>query len=228
MSAAEALQLPLDLGHRPAFDRADFLVAPSNETAVAMIDSWPDWQSHALILHGPAASGKSHLGAVWQARSRAVRLTPDALESADSFTSDSTDILLEGGDFAIGTRDGEAGLLHIYNMIRETGGSLLMTMRARPQALEFALPDLASRLRAVPAVAIEQPDEQLLAAIIVKMFHDRQLHIAAEVLNYILPRMERSFAAAHNLVEAVDKRALAEKRAITIPLVRQIMMEREP
>ena len=225
MSEAGAVQLPLDLNHRPAFDRADFLVAPSNETAVAMIDRWPDWQGNTLILHGPAASGKSHLGAVWQARSHAARLSTDELDSADTVIAGAGHILLESGDFAIGTRDGEAGLLHIYNMIRETGGSLLITMRARPQALGFALPDLASRLRAQPCVAIDQPDEQLLGAVIIKMFHDRQLQIGADVLNYILPRMERSFAAAHALVEAVDKRALAEKRAITIPLVRQIMME---
>ena len=225
MNAAEAIQLPLDLSHRPAFDRADFLVAPSNEAAVTMIDSWPDWHMHALILHGPAASGKSHLGAVWQARSRANRITPDTLENVDSAIAESGHILFESGDFAIGTREGEADLLHIYNMIREMGGSLVMTMRARPHGLDFALPDLASRLRAVSTVAIQQPDEHLLAAIIVKMFNDRQLHISTEVLNYILPRMERSFAAAHNLVDAADKRALAEKRAITVPLVRQIMME---
>ena len=225
MSAAEAMQLPLDLGHRPAFDRADFLVAPSNETAVAMIDNWPDWPMHTLILYGPAASGKSHLGAVWQKRSRAFRLTPDTLDKCDSVIAECGHILLESGDFAIGTQAGEAALLHIYNMIREAGGTLLITMRSAPQALDFALPDLASRLRAAPCAAIQQPDEHLLAAIIVKMFNDRQLHINAEVLNYILPRMERSFAAAHNLVEAVDKRALAEKRAITIPLIRQIMLE---
>lgn len=216
--------MPLDLNHRPAFDRADFLVAPSNAEAVAMIDSWPDWQGHALILHGPAASGKSHLGAVWQARSSAARLTPDELETADAIIASSRHILLESGDFAIGSNEDEANLLHIYNMVRESGGSLLVTMRSAPQMLEFALPDLASRLRAVPCAAIQQPDEQLLAAIIVKMFNDRQLQVGTDVLQYILPRMERSFAAAHNLVEAADKRALAEKRAVTIPLVRQIMM----
>src|SRR5258706_12553135 len=69
-------QLPLELGHRASFSGEDFLVAPSNQAAVAWLDRWPDWPSPGLALHGPAGSGKTHLAHVFQARASARMLAP--------------------------------------------------------------------------------------------------------------------------------------------------------
>ncbi len=98
-----------------------------------------------------------------------------------------------------------------------------MTMRMAPGAVDFAIADLASRFRAAPVVTISPPDEILLSAVLVKQFSDRQLRVGQDVISYILPRMERSFAAAREIVSLADRIALAGKRKITIPLMREVL-----
>ena len=125
-----------------------------------------------------------------------------------------------------GDRDGETTLFHLYNIMKEENRTMLLTMRMAPTHAAFCIPDLASRLRAAPATAIQTPDDTLLAAILVKLFADRQLQISHDVIMYLLPRMERSFSAAHELVDIADKLALSERRAISVPLMRRVLLER--
>ncbi len=223
--SAGLYQLPLDLGHRTALGRDDFLIAPNNQDAVAWIDHWPEWPAPVLILYGPPASGKSHLAAVWQDRSAAALITPSELDdtSIRPIAARASHLLLEDGDTLIGRVEGEKGLFHLYNLLKEEKRTLLITLTEAPIRRAFALPDLASRLRAAPAVAIREPDETLLAAILVKLFNDRQLRVSEDVISYILPRLERSFEAVRTLVETADKKALSEKRPVSIPLIREIM-----
>ncbi len=225
-AAARPQQLPLALPHRPAHGRHDFLIAPSNEDAVGWIDRWPAWPAPALVLHGPAACGKTHLGAVWRERTQARTVSSARLgaESAADIFSDGAPLFIDALDPAIGDRAAETALFHLYNLAREHQSTLLLALRNPPGRLNFALPDLASRLRAAPAVGIDAPDETLLGAVLVKMFADRQINITDDILAYVLQRMERSFAAASDLVEKTDRLALAEKRAVTLPLVRQILI----
>ncbi len=222
---APARQLAFDLGHRPALGREDFLIAPCNRDAVAWIDLWPDWPAPALIIHGPAASGKSHLAAVWAARSGAVRVPCERLAAGDPrvLFDLGPHLVFDSIDPWIGDRAAETALFHLYNMAREHGHSLLLTMRSAPARHGFALADLASRLRAAPAAVIQAPDDTLLASLLVKLFGDRQLQPGEDVIHYILPRMERSFAAAHDIVARADRAALSEKRNISIPLVRDVL-----
>ena len=226
MITARHEQLTFDLGHRLAQGRDDFLVAASNQDAVSWIDLWPEWPAPALILYGPAACGKTHLAAVWRAQSQAVLIDPQTLstQSADTIFAQGEHFMIDPVDPWIGDRAAETTLFHLYNLAKENNRTLLMTMRVPPVRLGFAIPDLASRLRAAPGVAIQAPDETLLGAVLVKMFADRQLNIGEDVLNYILPRMERSFAAARDLVEKADQVALAEKRPVSVPLIRHVLM----
>lgn len=218
-------QIPLDLGHRTALGRNDFLVAPNNLDAVAWIDLWPEWPAPCLVLYGPVASGKTHLGAVWAEQSSAVCVK--ASDINEDVIRDMADmnhhIIIEDGDNLIGNLKGEKGLFHLYNIFKEEQRSFLLTLKEPPVRRTFALPDLASRLRAAPSVAIREPDEQLLGALLVKLFSDRQIRIGADVLNYILPRIERSFEAVRDLVERVDQRSMVEKRNVSIPFVRDIL-----
>lgn len=222
-----AQQLTFDLGHRAAQGRDDFLIAPSNQDAVAWIDRWPDWPAPALVLHGPAACGKSHLAAVWAEQSGAVFVAPSDLAAcpADEVFARGPHLAVDGVDSWIGDRASETTLFHLYNMAREQGRTMLLTLRTAPVRLDFAIPDLASRLRAAPAVAIHAPDETLLGAVLVKMFSDRQVQVGHDVLAYILPRMERSFVAARDFVDRIDAQALAQKRAISVPLARDVLTQ---
>lgn len=219
-------QLPLNLGFRPALGRADFLIAPCNAAAIAWIDRWPEWPAPAFALWGPAASGKTHLLEVWRARSHAVAIAPQALSST-------TLPQLLGAARAAAIDDAqsadEEALLHLYNVLAERQGHLLLAAREPPARWTIRLADLRSRLLAAPAVAVEAPDDALLGAVLVKLFADRQLRISEDLIAYLLPRIERSFAAAQAIVAALDAAALAGQRAITVRLARDILnRDRDP
>jgi chromosomal replication initiation ATPase DnaA len=217
------VQLPLDLGHRASFSGEDFLVAPCNQAAVAWLDRWPDWPAPGLAVHGPAGCGKTHLAHVFQARAGARLLTPEDLPRA------AAPLLLAGARAAI--LDGsppldEPALLHLYNHLAEAGGHLLIVAREAPARWQLSLRDLASRLSALPAVGIDPPDDRLMEALLIKLFADRQLAVAPEVVTYLTARVERSFETLRRLVGEIDRESLARRRAVTLPLAREIV-ERE-
>ncbi len=219
-------QLTLDLGQRPALDREDFLVAPSNQTAVAWIDRWPDWPGAALALYGPPGCGKTHLAQVWRAASGARAIDPAALAltAPPELLGPSGAVLLDGLDAVLdGDQDRERTVLHLYNIVVERGGHLLLAGRAAPARWPIGLADLRSRLSAVQAVELGAPDDALVEAVLVKLFADRQLRVRAEVVRFLLARMERSFAAARALVDAIDRAALESRREITVPLAREVL-----
>lgn len=218
-------QLPLDLGQRNALGRSDFLVTDSNRDAVAWIDLWPEWPAPCLVLYGPVASGKTHLGAVWAEKSSAVCVKSSDLrfDTVRDVADMADNIIIEDADSLIGDRANETGLFHLYNIFKEEKKSFLLTLLEPPVRKEFEVKDLASRLRAAPSVAIREPSDDLLMAIMVKSFNDRQIIISEDVLHYIMPRIERSFEAVRSLADQIDKQAMMEKRNITVPFIRDIL-----
>ena len=223
--SAPPVQLPLDLGHRQALGREDFLVAECNRDATAWIDRWPDWQT--LVVHGGPGCGKSHLAAVWQSRAQARVLSPDLLAASrpEDIAGPGGRVLDDGIWGLSSTVPGfdQAALLHWYNLQVEGGGSLLITAPTPPAKWTTPLADLRSRLRAIPVVEIGPPDDALLAAVMVKHFADRQLDVGADVIGFLAARLERSFEACRRAVEALDAEAMAQGRAITVPLARQVL-----
>ncbi len=222
-------QMILDLGHRPALGREDFLVAPSNQVAVDWIDRWPDWPQPGLALHGEPGAGKSHLTRVWQAASGARLLDPEdfraldppeLLGEAQTCVLDEAERLFEAESDRAET---ERKLLHVYNMMVQRQGHVLFAGRAAPARWPVALPDLASRLAALPAVALGRPDEALIEAVLVKLFADRQLAVDATVVRYLVRRMERSFASTREIAAAIDRESLRGGRPITVPFAREVL-----
>ena len=212
-------QFILEFAHRPAFGADDFLIAPSNEAAIALLDRWPDWSASAVLLHGPPGCGKTHLAHVWEARSGALLCPADALTvEAVPALVESSAIVVEGAE-----RAAERPLLHLLNLAADQRGHVLLTAPLPPSRWPTALPDLRSRLLAMPSVEVRAPDDALIGALLLKLFADRQLIVGEEVIIYLLHHMERSFAAASRVVAALDAAALAAQRRITVPLVRQVL-----
>ena len=214
-------QLVLDLAHRQALGAEDFLVSSSNAAAVEMIDRWPDWPHPASIVGGPQGAGKSHLANVWRLRSRAGLVAAAALEDARvAALEPGSALVVEDVDRGIAD---EQALFHLLNRARESKLAILLTSRTAPGELEFRIPDLRSRLRALPHVEVQPPDEALLKAVLVKLFSDRQLNVEPAVIDYLALRMERSMAAASRIVAAIDRLALAMHRKVTRPLAAEAL-----
>lgn len=214
-----AEQLVFELPVRRAMGQADFLVSPTNEVAVKLVDAWPHWPSHAVAVVGPPGAGKTHLAAVWREKARAVELSPLEPGMDLSHTQTAPMVLIEDADRGMD----ETELFHCFNLVREFGGSLLLTGRTPPNRWRVALPDLRSRLATVHVAALGAPDDLLLKAVLAKHFKDRQLIVTPPVLSYLLVHMERSFDFAARLAAQLDHEALKEGRGITRPLARRVL-----
>jgi chromosomal replication initiation ATPase DnaA len=215
-------QLPLDLPTAPRFGREEFLPAASNRAALDMIERWPDWPDRVLMLIGPKGAGKSHLCAIWAARACARAISPDALPTLGELAVDAPRaIVIDDVDRA----SDETALFHLLNFVSETGAFLLMSAARAPRAEDVRLPDLLSRLRRAPAVEIGAPDEQLVRAVLVKLFADRQLIVEPPALAFAALRLERSLDAARAFVAALDREALAQGRPVTRALAAKVMDE---
>jgi len=216
-------QLPLELPALPALRREDFLAAPGNAAALALVDAFPDWPARVVCLVGPEGAGKSHLAAIFAEHAGAPVLP------ARSLTREGVPAALACGALALedleaGTFD-EAALFHLLNLAREQQAYLLLTARTPPAGFVLATADLASRLRAIPVFEIAPADDALLAAVLVKLFADRQLSVDEATVQYLLLRMQRTVAGAKKVVEALDAAALAAHRPVTRNLAVQVLRE---
>lgn len=219
-----ARQLGFDLPGVTHLGREDFLVTPSNAMALAMIEGWQGWTAHKLILTGPIGSGKSHLTHIWADSAGATILLSSGLSRADiPALAAGRAVAVEDIEGIAGDTAAETALFHLHNLLLADGGYLLMTGCGATRSWPFALADLKSRIEGTPSVALEPPDDALLAAVLAKLFADRQLKLRADVIPYLVARMDRTFASARALVDQLDSASLAEKRPITRQLARTVL-----
>ncbi|SFE91018.1 hypothetical protein SAMN04488523_11212 [Sulfitobacter brevis] len=216
-------QLGLDLPSHTALERDAFFIAPSNAVAVAMIDSWQAWAGGKLVLTGPHGSGKTHLVHVWAKMSGARIIAAQDLDLAAVPALATGPVAVEDVPQIAGDDAAETALFHLHNLVLAEGHALLVTGTAPVPHWGLTLPDLTSRLRGTTAAALEPPDDTLLSALLVKLLADRQLTPKPDLVPYLLGRMDRSFAAAIDIVERLDAASLALKRPVTRALASQVL-----
>ena len=211
-------QLRLHLKRAPSYARKEFIASASNASAVAALDAWPAWHGGRLALVGPEGSGKTHLAEEWAARVGAVSLGPGDF---DVSSLRGRAVLVEDVD----RRAADEALFHLINLA-DAGASLLLTARTPPRSWPTDLPDLRSRFNALLVARIEAPDDVVLEGVLRKLFRERNIRPADDVLAYLIHRIERSIPTAKDVVSRIDELADAEKRDITRALARRIL-ERE-
>ena len=211
-------QLPLDLPVRAALGRDDFFVAPSNVGALAMIDTPALWPQAKLLLVGPEGAGKSHLAEVFAHDRQAMIVEGGSLFDLHI---PPTALVIDDADQVAGRH--EELLFHLHNRMAESGGLLLLTARRPPSLWGLRLPDLLSRMQATAVAPLAAADDTLLAAVLVKLFGDRQLVVPPTLIAYLVSHIDRSFAAAHALVVALDSHALAKGRPISRALAAEVL-----
>ena len=206
-------QLAFDLGQRDGFAREDFFPSASNRAALAMVDGWADWPQGRMLLIGPQGAGKTHLAHIWAGMSGAEVIAAESLPAADlPALASAGAVVVEDAHALPGT--GEAALFHLHNLL-SNAGHLMITARTPPRDWGLALPDLLSRMQALPRAELSAPDESLIAAVLVKRFSDRQITVPPNLITYLAPRIDRSIGAARDIVARLDASALALGRPIT-------------
>lgn len=210
-----AKQLTFDLPAHSARGLDDFLVTPSNATAMATIEAWQDWPNQKLVLVGAEGTGKTHLAHVWADMATARIIAATDLTDTDIKALAGRSVAVEDADRIAGDTTAETALFHLHNLILAEGGALLVTGNAAPSRWGIGLPDLKSRLQGATLATLEPPDDMLLSAVLVKLFDDRQIAVPANLIDYLLPRMDRSLSAAARLVAQLDQAALSEGRPLT-------------
>ncbi len=213
-------QLAFDLPLRVALGRDDFFVSDANAQAYAMVMAWQGWPQGKLALIGPGGSGKSHLARVWQSLTGAQVLQAAALVPGP-MPAPGAHLVVE--DMATLPVTAEEQLFHLHNHLAQTGGRLLLTDAQPPSRWPVALPDLASRMQAAAVIRLQDPDDALLAALLLKLFADRQLAPLPDVITYLAARIERSHAAAARVVALLDAAGLAQGRSLTRAFVRSVL-----
>jgi chromosomal replication initiation ATPase DnaA len=215
--------LAFSLPHAESLSRDNFLEGPANAAGLALIDSWPEWPNRIMWLAGPEGSGKSHLAAIWAEEAGARSISASVLTASAVPGALATGALVVE-DLRPKELD-ERALFHLMNLAREDGAYILFTGREPPAALDIELRDLRSRLRAVPAVLLLSPDDQLFRALIVKFCADRQLTVDESVVSYLATRLERSSAAARAAIERLDSEALRLGRPVTRALAAELLRD---
>jgi len=213
-------QLALALPHAENFSHEDFLAGTSNEAALGLVERWPDWPDRALAIVGREGAGKSHLAAIWADIAGARRVSARALGETNLPAALATGALVI--EDAVGPFD-ERALFHVLNLMRQQDAFVLMTALRPPAAWRVELADLASRLRVIPTVELSPPDDALLRAVMIKLFADRQLAVDEALIAYLVTRIERSFGAARDAVENLDREALRQKRPVTRALAAELL-----
>ena len=245
----KAEQNIFDFSLKPYMGSDNFVVSNCNEAAFKAVENWPNWLYFALCLYGPKGCGKSHLATLFAHKVMMLASKPFAVKVIKSERIKHKKIKINQGknemkllllnnpwgrniyNEGIGPYclenlnenvDNEA-LFHLYNYYRDNGGNILFLTERAPSHIRFKLPDLASRMRAVPAVAINAPDDEMLRVLLFKLFDDRQVKVAPEVLEYALNNMTRSFEYAQKLVTEADRISLIKKTPVNIAVIREAM-----
>jgi hypothetical protein len=192
------IALPLDWSAGGAND-GPLIVGTSNADAVRYLRHVSTWPVRTAVLTGPGGSGRSLMGRLF-ARETGGRV----IDGHDSVS--------------------EEEVFHAWNAAQTSRKPLLIIANAPPADWHVALPDLASRLRAVPVLTIGDPDDCLARDLIDALFAQRGVALAPGVASYIVPRMERSYAMIHRIVAALDAASLEKGGGISIRLTRETLL----
>ena len=222
------LQLAFDLPARALLGRENYCVSDANALALAAMDRWRDWPEGRMLLIGPPGAGKTHLAHVWTAATGARLISAPSVARADIASLAQTPVTVEDADKLAGDARGETAMFHLHNQMAARKLPLLVTARGPVRDWGVALADLSSRMQAMAVTRLGPPDDALLSAVLTKLFADRQIPVPPNLIPYLLPRMDRSFAAARDLVAALDARSLAQRRPVNRSLAASLLDSIEP
>lgn len=214
-------QLALPFPHRPELAVVDLVEAPANSEALGWLARTPDWPARRLTLWGEPGCGKTHLLHLWAARRGAACWPGPGLRGWPLCDLPPAGVAIDDAD----TVPDDRVLLHLLNAAAEAGAPVLLAAHAPPARWPVALPDLASRLRAMTAVEIGSADDALLRALLARLLAERQLDVPAPLQAWMLLRLPRTPGALREVAARLDRAALRAGQAVTRGLAAEVLAE---
>ena len=217
---SELNQLLLDFDHKIEFNEHDYYVSKSNYFAFNLIQNWTKWEKKILNIYGDTFSGKTHLAKIFQNKSKALYLTNnDVNEEIFKKIKLSECIVID--DFE--KIKNENLLYSLFNLIYQDNKYLLILSNRAISDIDYSLDDLNSRAKNCIFAQIENPDDDLIFAIIVKSFSDRQIKLEKKLLEYIIKRIERSYGKIYEFIYKVDELSLKKKKPVNLKTIKEIL-----
>ena len=217
---SELNQLLLELDYKTNFNEHDFYLSKSNQNAFNLVNSWPDWNKKILNISGEKFSGKSHLANIFKLKSKAFLVKGDEINNStfkrlklyESVIIDDFENCKE-----------EKILYSIFNLIDQDSKYMLINSLKPINEIKFKLSDLTSRSKNCIYAEIENPDDELLFAIILKNFSDRQIKIEKKIINFIISRIDRSYRKIDEFIYKIDELSLKKKKPINLKTIKEIL-----
>ena len=217
---SELNQLLLDFDYKTNFNEHDFYLSKSNSNAFNLINRWPDWDKKILNISGEKFSGKSHLANIFKLKSKAFLIKGNEIDNS-IFKSIKLHESIIIDDFE--ECNEEEILYSIFNLIDQDSKYLLINSLKPINEIKYRLPDLTSRSKNCLYAVIENPDDELLFAIILKNFSDRQIKIEKKIINFIISRIDRSYRKIDEFIYKIDELSLKKKKPINFKTIREIL-----
>ena len=217
---SELNQLLLDFDIKKTFNDHDYYVSDSNYFAFSLIDKWPKWEKKILNISGEKHSGKTHLANIFKLKSSALFLTEkeinnDVFKKIKLYES----IIIDG----FSNRIDENLIYSIFNLVTQDGKYLLINSEIPLGEINFKLPDMISRSRDLLHSKIDPPDDDLIFAIILKNFSDRQIKLEKKIIEFIINRIDRSYSKIFEFIYKVDELSLKKKKPINFKTIKEIL-----
>ncbi len=217
---SELNQLLLDFDYKTNFNEHDFYLSKSNSNAFNLINRWPDWDKKILNISGEKFSGKSHLANIFKLKSKAFLVKGNKIDNS-IFKSIKLHESIIVDDFEECYQ--EEILYSIFNLIDQDNKYLLINSLKPINEIKYRLPDLTSRSKNCLYAEIENPDDELLFAIILKNFSDRQIKIEKKIINFIIGRIDRSYRKIDEFIYKIDELSLKKKKPINFKTIKEIL-----
>lgn len=220
-TSSEVVQMAFDMSLNPVYRWENFYISKSNEDAIAMIQRWPRWEGRVQLIYGPSGSGRTHIAHLWRNESRASFVDDSVLklDFLEEYIAQNPFLIIDNADRITNFQ----GLFHLYNLIQEHQGYLLLTAETPPKYWHIDLPDLASRLQSIQATELLAPDDGLIKALLVKRFSDAQMKVPENVIAFIVKHIHRSYESIQGTTTLLAQKSLEFRRNLTLPLVKEVM-----
>ena len=213
-------QLLLNFKYKQNFKDEDFYVSNSNYYAYNLINSWPKWEKNFLNICGEKYSGKTHLSNIFLKKFKGIKIDANSFENKNlKEIKIYENIILDN----LGQNVDERLIYSLFNIIDQDNKYLIINSLIPVSKISFKLEDLRSRTKNCLVAKIDKPEDDLMFALILKNFSDRQITIDKKLIDFIIKRVDRSYGKIFEFIYKIDEISLKRKKSIDFKIIKEVL-----